>query len=76
MWVNFHASDWQENPWGINSCGHGGVVGTILVRFAKYASYWGLIFMDKRYTMKSIKFIHLENFYAYGIGLQRLARRS
>ena len=27
--------------------GHGSVVGTIAVGFAKYASYCGLIFMDK-----------------------------
>ena len=34
---------------------HGGVVGTIVVGFAKYASYCGLIFIDKRYTTKSMK---------------------
>ena len=60
----FHDFDWQENSWGINFNGHGGVVGTIVVRFAKYASYCGLSFVDKRYTMKSI---HLKNFYACGI---------
>ena len=32
----FHAFDWQENSWGINFCSHGGVVGTIIVGFAKY----------------------------------------
>ena len=41
----FHAFDWQENLWGINFHGHCGVVGTIVVRFAKYASYYGLIFV-------------------------------
>ena len=44
--------DWQENLWGINFCGHGGMEGTIIVGFAKYA---GLIFMDKRHTTKSTK---------------------
>ena len=29
--------DWEENSWGINFCGHGSMVGTIIVRFAKYA---------------------------------------
>ena len=32
------------------------VMGTIIAGFAKYASYCGLIFMDKRHTMKSMKF--------------------
>ena len=41
-WLNFHVFDWQENLWGINFRGHGGMVGTIVVRFAKYASYCGL----------------------------------
>ena len=31
------------------------VVGTIVVRFAKYASYCGLIFVDKRHTTESTK---------------------
>ena len=29
--------DWQENLWGINFCGNGGMVGTIIIGFAKYA---------------------------------------
>ena len=49
----FHVFDWQENLWGINFHGHGGMVGTIVVRLAKYASYYELIFVDKRHTMKS-----------------------
>ena len=67
--LNFHVFDWKENSWGINFCGHGGMVGTIVVGFAKkYAGYCGLIFVDKRHTTKSTKslFIHLKNFYAYG----------
>ena len=43
--------------------------GTIVVRFAKYASYYGLIFMDKRHTMNPRKFTYLRNFYVYGIAL-------
>ena len=39
----------------INFCGYGGVVGTIIVGFAKYASCCGLIFVDKRHTMESTK---------------------
>ena len=45
----------------------------MIYRFTKYTSYCGLIFVDKRHTMKSVKiytpqkFIHLENFYVYGI---------
>ena len=58
----FRAFDWQENLWDINFRGHGGVVGTIVVRFAKYASYCGLIFMDKRHTMKSIKNLYTMKF--------------
>ena len=50
--LNFCVFDWQENSWGINFHGHGGVVGTIVV---EYASYCGLIFMDNRHTMKSMK---------------------
>ena len=45
---------WQENSWGINFHGHGCVVGTIFVKF-EYASYCGLIFMDKNHTTKSMK---------------------
>ena len=51
----FHVFDWQENSWYINFRGHGSVVSTIVVRFTKYASYCGLIFVDKRHTMKSMK---------------------
>ena len=46
---------WQENSWSVNFRGHGGMVGTIVVGFAKYASYCGLIFVDKRRTMKFMK---------------------
>ena len=53
--VIFCVFHWQENSWDINFHGHGGMVGTIVVRFAKYASYCGLIFVDKRHTMKSTK---------------------
>ena len=35
------------------------VMGTIVVRFAKYARYCGLIFVDKRHTTKSTKFLHI-----------------
>ena len=51
----FHVFDWHENSWGINFCGHGSMVGTIIVRFAMYASYCELIFVDKRRAMKSTK---------------------
>ena len=51
----FRVFDWQENSWGINFRGHGGVVDTFIVGFAKYASYCGLIFMNKRHTTKSTK---------------------
>ena len=34
---------------------HGGVVGTIVVGFAKCSSYCGLIFVDKRHNTKSTK---------------------
>ena len=27
---------WQENSWGINFRGHGGVVGTIVFEYARY----------------------------------------
>ena len=37
----FFAFDWQVNSWGINFRGHGGVIGTIIVAFAKHASYCG-----------------------------------
>ena len=30
--------DWKENSWGINFCGHGGVVGTMAVGFVTYAT--------------------------------------
>ena len=33
--------------WGVNFSGNGSVVGTIIVEFAKYASYCGLIFVDR-----------------------------
>ena len=46
--------------------GYGGLAGTIVVVFAKCASYCGLIFVDKRHTTKyTQKFMHLENFFAY-----------
>ena len=60
----FCVSDWQENLWGINFCGHGSMVRIIIVGLAKYASYCGLIFVDKRHTMKPTKIIYL---YVYGI---------
>ena len=50
---------WQENSWSINFCGHGSVVGTIVAGFAKYASYCGLIFVDKRHITKSTKLVYL-----------------
>ena len=41
----FHVFDWQENLWGINFHGNGSsVVGTIIVGFAKYASYYVTIY--------------------------------
>ena len=64
MWVKFSCF-WLEKYLGsINFHGYGSVVGTIIVRFAKYASYYGLIFVDKRHTTKSRnpwKFIYLHN---------------
>ena len=51
----FHVFDWQENSWGINFHSHGNIVGRIIIGLAKYASYCGLIFVDKRHTMKSTK---------------------
>ena len=59
----FRVFDWQENSWGINFRGHGSLIHTIA---AKYASYCGLIFVDKKYTMKSTKiyiprkFLHIQ----------------
>ena len=32
----FCVFNWQKNLWGINFCGHGSVVGTIIVGFASY----------------------------------------
>ena len=61
----FRVFDWRENSWGINFRGHGSMVGTMVVGFAKYASYCGLIFVGKRHTTKSAKIIHLKNFYTY-----------
>ena len=51
--------------WGINFHGHGSVVGTLIVIFAKYASYCGLIFMDRGIPQNPRNFMHLKNFYAY-----------
>ena len=62
----FRAFNWQENLWGINFCGHVGVVGIIIVGFAKYASYGGLIFVDRGISQNPQKFIYLENFYTHG----------
>ena len=28
--------DWQENSWGISFHGHGSMVGTIIVKYARY----------------------------------------
>ena len=55
----FRVFDWQENPWGIN---FGGVVGTIVVEFAKYASCCGLIYVVRGMPRNSRKFMHLKNF--------------
>ena len=63
----FRVFDWQENLWGINFCDHGGMVGTIIVRFAKYTSYCGLILWIRGIPQNPLKFIHHKNFYAYGI---------
>ena len=63
----FCVFDWQENSWGINFCGHSSVVCTIIVRFAKYASYCGLIFVDRGIPQNPRKFMHLEIFYTYSI---------
>ena len=51
----FHVFDWQENSWSVSCRGHGGLVGTIVIGFAKYPGYCGLIFLYKRYTTKSMK---------------------
>ena len=45
--LHFRVFEWQENLWDINFCDHGSMVGTIIVGFAKYASYCGLIVMDR-----------------------------
>ena len=65
-----------RNSWGINFCGHDGVVSTIIVRFAKYASYCGLIFVDKRHTTKSTKIYAPRKFLHVwcGYGDQRIDR--
>ena len=63
----FRVFDWQLNAWDINFCGHGSMIDTIVVTFAKNASYCGLIVVDKRHTMKFTKFIYLKNFSVYGI---------
>ena len=65
--INFCVFEWQENSWGINFCGHGGLVGTIVVGFAKYASYCGLLFVVRGIPQNPQKFMHLENLYAYGM---------
>ena len=71
--IKFHVLfcfiNWKENCWDINFRGHGSVVGTIIVRFAKYASYCGLIFINKGILRNPQKFIYLENFYVYGINI-------
>ena len=66
----FRVFDWKENSWGINFCGHGGMVGTTVVRFANYASYCGLFFVDRGISQNPLKFIHLENFCTYGMVFQ------
>ena len=62
--IIFCAFDWQENLWGMNFHGHGSLVGTIVVGFAKYSSYCKLIFVDKRHTMKSRKHLHFKKLLA------------
>ena len=54
----FRAFDWQENSWGINFQCNDSVVGTIVVGFAKYASYCELIFVDRGIPQNPRKFIH------------------
>ena len=56
--LKFCVFDWKENLWGINFHGHSSVVGTIVVGFAKYASYCGLIFVVKGMPKNQLKFIH------------------
>ena len=51
----FRVFNWKENSRSINFRGHGGMVGTIVVGFAKYATYCELTFMNKRHTTKSTK---------------------
>ena len=51
--LKFCVFDWKENLWSTNFHGYGSVVGTTVIGFAKYASYCGLIFADKRHTTKS-----------------------
>ena len=38
LWENFRGFGWQENSWGINFCGHSGVVGTTVVYFVEIGS--------------------------------------
>ena len=33
---NFRVFGWQESSWDINFCGYGGVVGTIVVEYARH----------------------------------------
>ena len=42
-------------------------VGIIVVGYAKYVSYCGLIFVGKGISLNPQKFIHLKNFYAHSI---------
>ena len=42
------------------------MVGTIIVGFAKYATYCGLIFADTYHEIHKNLYIHLVNFCAYG----------
>ena len=44
--------------------------------FAKYANCCGLIFMEKRHTMKSIKIYTVKNFYAYNIDITNVVTSS
>ena len=45
------------------------MVATIVVGFVKYASYCGLIFVDRGIPQSPRKFIDLKNFYAYSKAL-------
>ena len=56
----FRDFDWQENSRSINFRGNGGVISTIIVGFAKYANYCGLIFVDRGIPRNSQKFTRLE----------------